>query len=1145
MLGFMEGADKRYIIPVYQRKYDWKLDNCRQLYEDLKKIVLDNRDSHFFGSIVSSVVPSGSKIEFHIIDGQQRITTVTLLLLAIRNLISQKKIQSNRGRLDEQINQRFLISPWEENEDDKIKLRPVKSDRGALAKLFDPYADYDPSSNLTLNYRYFCDQLLKGDVSVDSIYDAIGKLEIISITLDYGDNAQLIFESLNSTGLALTEGDKIRNYILMGQPPKEQTKLYDSYWTKIEECTQNDVSGFVRDYLSVKTLVTPTISNVYKDFKQYAESLGLPMENLMEDLRRYARFYEKLLTCKSGLGNQRIDDCLYRMMRLEIVVTRPFLMEVFRLNQDGKISTDDVLKVLQITENYLFRRNICDVPTNALNKIFLNLNREIIRFSNNADDYVQKCIYALLSKKESGRFPDDEEFADALATKQVYQMRGRYKAYLFERFENYGTIETKDVYTHLDNNIYTIEHIMPQHLTPAWNEALGENAAEIHETWLHRLANLTLTGYNPNLSNKPFQEKRDAEEGGYRVSGLKMNQKIALKETWGLPELEERNEEMISLAMKIWPCPETTFVPAEKSFDSCTLDDENVELTGREIAKYSYLNSEQPVSSWADMFEHVVTYLHQKDKSVLSGLAFSTSNDTDLANYVSSEGSNLRSALRIDESIFIERNTSTVLKLSILRRLFALYGADPMDLVFYLKDDGPEDVEEEKLRYSLRRRYWEYSIPKIQTGHKEAFSKAKPNKWSYIDGFFNCANIHVYCSINLKPKEAAVGMWMDCGVMETNKALFDFLYERRSEIEQKVSCKIDWDRNDGHRASKMRCVLSGCDVSKEQDWPAICEFHARVSKELAESVFYAYEDEIRSRFEKRSKVAEPVSTGFVAGSWVIPCNPDIYDVVGSFNEFDTIEWSQSVNVKAGDVAYIYVSGKTGSIMFKTTVVSADNYGVGSDEDLKYFKQDYEQKERRYMVLHLEEKYPETQYPYVELKEHGLNTVQGPSRMTSNLKVYLDSKIDGVGLLSSILRIEGLNPSTTKLVRHSFNDDSARQCYQKGFIEAYQSIQEKPVFHDCSHVLSFMGEGKGTTAVFLGLYEVKGEFEGDQSHRKPDGYPSPEQFINDRYWYDLVKSDEMSKFEGKLKIDWGKAAISWYQNATNDKVILECPGFPET
>lgn len=690
MTGFMEGADKRYIIPVYQRKYDWKLENCRQLYSDLKKIVLEGRSSHFFGSIVSSVVPVGSRLEYHIIDGQQRLTTVTLLLLAMRNLIAQQKLVSQSGRLDEQIAQRFLISPWAAA-DDQIKLRPVKGDREALARLFGDEEDFDPASNLTHNYRFFCDMLLKESISIDELYAAIGKLEIISITLDHDDNAQLIFESLNSTGLALEEGDKIRNYILMGLNPREQNSYYDTYWTKIEKCTGNDVSSFVRDYLSIKEQVTPTLNTVYHAFKVYADGIRQPITTLLDDLLRYARLFEKLRTCKSGLGEKRLDDCLYRMSRLDIGVTRPFLMEVLRLNQDGKLSSQDVLTVFLTTEDYLFRRNICEVPTNALNKIFLMLNKEILRYDGTTENYVEKFVYALLSKRESGRFPDDEEFSTALAAKQVYLMRGKYKAYLFERLENHGTIETKDVYTHLDNKVYTIEHIMPQHLTPAWTRALGPNSAEIHSTWLHRLANLTLTGYNPNLSNKTFAEKRDAAEGGYKASGLKMNQKIARKETWGLAELEERNHELVALALKIWPFPQSGFVPATKDFDFCTLDDEDIDLTGRSIAKYSLQNVEQPVSSWSSMFEQVVKFLHEKDKSVLFGLVHAPDEDFALSAILSGTEDGMRVPLKIDDGIYVEKNTSTAYKISLLRRLFARYEMNPADLVFYLKDANSAD----------------------------------------------------------------------------------------------------------------------------------------------------------------------------------------------------------------------------------------------------------------------------------------------------------------------------------------------------------------------------------------------------------------------------------------------------------------------
>jgi hypothetical protein len=845
MTGFMEGADKRYVIPVYQRKYDWKYENCRQLYDDLKRIVIDGRDSHFFGSIVSAVVPNGSKIEYHIIDGQQRLTTITLLLLAIRNLIAQGKVTTNEDKLDEQISQRFLISPWA-SEDDKIKLRPVKSDRAALIKLFGDEEDYDHSSNLTINYQFFYDMVMKEEVPVADLYAAIGKLEIISITLDQGDNAQLIFESLNSTGLALTEGDKIRNYVLMGLPAQNQNKYYDTYWTKIEKCTNNDVSGFVRDYLSIKQQVTPTVNNVYRAFKGYAESVSLPVDTLLTDLLRYARFFEKLLTCKSGLKDKKLDDCLYRLMRLEIVVTRPFLMEVLRLHQDEKLTTDDVLRIFLITENYLFRRNICEVPTNALNKIFLNLNKEIIRYDNTVDAYVPKFIYALLSKKESGRFPDDDEFTSALAEKQVYQMRGKYKAYLFERFENYGTIETKDVYTHLDNNVYTIEHIMPQHLTPAWTESLGANAAEIHATWLHRLANLTLTGYNPNLSNNTFPEKRDAKEGGYKASGLKMNQKIATKETWGLVELEERSKGMLELAMEIWAYPETSFVPSEKEFDSCTLDDENFDLTGRDIAKYSYLTTEQPVTSWTDMFEHIVKFLHQKDKSVLTVLAYSKKENTDLAVYVTNNESDLRSALKIDENLYIEKNTSTTLKMSILRRIFALYEADPMDLVFYLKDSEIKKASDAG-RYEIRRRYWEYALPIIQEQHlhRGTFSGCNPTTSNTESGFFGFSGFCISCIANYD--NARIDFYLGNGDTKKNKEAFNMLYKHKNEIESKLGITLSWDRADNNKASWMSYHLDGVSIINEADWPRMAKFHAEWSDKIC-SVMLEY---LLSEEEKR------------------------------------------------------------------------------------------------------------------------------------------------------------------------------------------------------------------------------------------------------------------------------------------------------
>lgn len=842
LLGFMEGANNRYVIPVYQRKYDWKIDNCRQLYEDLKKIIIDGRNSHFFGSIVSQVVPDGSKIEFHIIDGQQRLTTVTILLLAICNMIRAGRVKSNEDALDDQILERFVIAKWAK-EGDRIKLRPVKSDRNALEKLVaGDSEEYEPASNLTINYRYFCDQILKEEIPVDSLYEAIGKLQIISITLDGDDNAQLIFESLNSTGLALTEGDKIRNYILMGLNPKQQDEYYDKYWTKIEACTGNDVSAFVRDYLSIKQQVTPTISNVYQAFKKYVETERIPLDSLLDDMKKYARIYQKLMTGKSGLHSQKLDDCMYRLKRLEIVVTEPFFMEILRLNQDGeKLSVDDLTQIFLITENYLFRRNICDVPTNALNKVFLNLNREVIRYDNSTNDYVNKFIYALLSKKESSRFPDDEEFSQALANKAVYQMRGKYKAYLFERFENFGTLEAKDVYTLLDNGTYSIEHIMPQHLTPAWIQALGPEAEEIHSTWLHRLGNLTLTAYNSNMSNATFQEKRDADLG-YKKSGLRMNQRIATKDHWGPEEMQERSDEMVDIATnKIWAMPTTSFVPAEREFDSCALDDEDFDLKGRDIVKYSYQNVETPVTSWADMFEHVVKFLHAEDKSILSSLAFSTSDSTDLSSYFSNDPDKLRTPLKIDEDIYAEKNTSTAMKISVLRRLFVLFHADPMDLVFYLRD-SEQDKAADVSRYDLRKRYWTYALPIIQEANKGngSFSKCHPNTSNTMNGYFGIGGFCISCAANRDG--ARVDFYLGKSNRDENKAAFDYLKANQEEIEDEIGEPLSWNRADDYKASWISYSVKDISIANEADWPRMAKFQAEWSKNYLDVILPVLEE---------------------------------------------------------------------------------------------------------------------------------------------------------------------------------------------------------------------------------------------------------------------------------------------------------------
>lgn len=375
LVSYMQGSNKRFVIPVYQRNYDWKTENCKQLFDDLIKIEKNHRKSHFFGSIVSVFNPDGANEEFLVIDGQQRLTTVSLLFLAMYNAMEQKLVIPDKASLSERIYSEYLVDKYQD-EETRIKLKPVKNDRVAFRKLFNNTEEYVKESNLTTNYLYFYERIQKQEITVDELFDAICRLEIINIKLNQDDNPQLIFESLNSTGVALSEGDKIRNFILMGLPANLQNKYYEDYWNKIEVCTDYDVSAFIRDYLSVKQQATPSMNKVYFTFKSFVEENALETEALLIELLDYAKRYQILL--KGGTSNKELNSCIYCLNRLETTVTRPFFLEILRMNEQGKLSIEDTAQIFRITENYLFRRMICEVPTNALNKIFLLLHKEII-----------------------------------------------------------------------------------------------------------------------------------------------------------------------------------------------------------------------------------------------------------------------------------------------------------------------------------------------------------------------------------------------------------------------------------------------------------------------------------------------------------------------------------------------------------------------------------------------------------------------------------------------------------------------------------------------------------------------------------------------------------------------------------------------
>ncbi len=822
LIEYMEGSKKRFIIPVYQRNYDWKIENCKQLYDDLVKVIKKNRRSHFFGSLVSVYNPSGRNTEFLVIDGQQRLTTVSLLLLAMYNLINSGIITPAEESLGKQIYEDFLVDKYQPKET-RIKLKPVKNDQTAFGKLFESESEFVYGSNLTANYKYFYDRIQRMEITVDELFDAICSLEVINITLNNEDDPQLIFESLNSTGLDLTEGDKIRNFILMGLSTDLQNDYYERYWNRIEILTKYDVSAFIRDYLSVKQQSIPPQKKIYSRFKEYVDYISSDSEALLKELLAYAKRYSVLLGEKSN--SRELNACIYRLNRLETTVTRPFFLEVLRLLDEKILNLNQVTEVFLTTENYLFRRTICDLPTNALNKIFLSLHKEIMRYDNTPESYVEKFKFALLSKKERARFPEDEEFALTFSERQIYLMNSKNKIYILERLENYGTAEDKDIYAHCDEGDYSIEHIMPQHLTPTWIKELGDDYEYIHETWLHRIANLTLTAYNSEYSNHSFNDKKNTEHG-FIDSGIRLNAYIAKNEKWTLAEIEERSEYLTNKAMKIWAMPSTEYSPAETQLDSITLDDDDL-VKGRFIVKFSYKNTEQPVTSWVEMYQKVLQILYAEDSTVLMRLAVT---DTDnLSTHFSTDSKSFLKSAKIGEGLYVWTNTNTQSKISVLNRLFKLYGIDNSDLVFYLRDDTNENIEEEDSRIETRRKYWTFALPIIKEFNEEnLFKNVSPTKGTWINGYFGVSGFNIVCVAN----NNSVRTELYFGKSDTikNKAMFEKLYLHKEEIEAQIGEPLCWNNNDDRKSSKIYVQMNGVSIDNEADWPIMAKYHAKWSK---------------------------------------------------------------------------------------------------------------------------------------------------------------------------------------------------------------------------------------------------------------------------------------------------------------------------
>ena len=700
---FMDGSKKRFVIPVYQRNYDWKQENCKQLFDDLVKVIKGKRSTHFFGSIVSVYQPSGKTTDYLIVDGQQRLTTVSVLLLAVYNLLNDGRIQSSDKNLAQRIYEEYLVDKYEP-EEKRIKLKPVQNDRDAFSRLFGAEDTHIADSHLTKNYDYFVTRILQNNtISADEIFSAIECLQIINIELTSGvDNPQLIFESINSTGVSLTEGDKIRNYVLMDLKAATQERLFHEYWEPIEKLvSRGDSDGvglFVRDYLSCEQGEIPNIARVYAEFKEFAERFE-DREALLSEMLSAAKCYRMLLN-PAEMKDSRAAQTMTYIDRQECTPSYPFLLRVLRMEAVGELNADQLVSILKQVDAYVLRRLICDLPTNSLNKVFVELHRGISQHDATRP-YEERMAYVLRTRAGKARMPDDSEFAKGLEEKKVYELRTKNRAYFFSRLENgisksavvHGTDDV--VYNMIRSGAYTLEHVMPQTLTPEWRKTLGAESDRVHDTWLHRMGNLTLTAYNSEMGNHAFANKAGRTLEDLQVDGfgfdseahhLFLNEFIAAQKEWTEVQIIDRTKMLVERAKKIWAYPECDYAPPKPEVFRYSVRDHrpgfftNSKPLGFMLGGIEYKND-----SWTSIAKQIIRLLAKMSADALRHAAEHSSTIR-----LSLQKSDTLTMDEVVPGVFVCCNGSVWDKCNVIKQ--ALLAYNDVDVTIVL----PTEIEEEE-----------------------------------------------------------------------------------------------------------------------------------------------------------------------------------------------------------------------------------------------------------------------------------------------------------------------------------------------------------------------------------------------------------------------------------------------------------------
>lgn len=604
--------DIQFVIPVYQRNYDWTEKHCKVLLNDIIEAG-KNKKEHFIGSIVyvNDNKPATSVKELIVVDGQQRLTTITLIYLRLYRLLDGIGNEPLKNKIYKQ----YLINEFANTPDKKIKLKPTANNDKALKHIYDNVKiSHNEKSNIIDNYTYFENNINANNYK--EVLDGLSYLNIIDMALDRNiDDPQRIFESLNSTGLALSQGDLIRNYILMKLNSKEQEEIYEKYWEYIEKDAkdesknENMVSDFIRDFMTSEYNKIPNKSRVYEEFKEkYSIDNLNEIKNYLGVLKEYASYYNKLLNPKKE-NDKDISLKLDNIKSLEVNVSYPFFLKIYKDYNDKIIDKEKFIYIIDLIESFVFRRFICDVPTNAMNKIFMTLYRQIDK-----NNYVKSLEEYLCKLEFSLKFPKDEEFISKFKEKNIYEsIAQKKKMYLFNKLEQGLGKEVVD----FNKTDLTIEHIFPQNPDGAWEEDLTEEEYSIAEKNLHKIANLTLSANNGALGNKRFIEKKnmniDNGQQGYIYSSLWLNEYLKQIEEWKPKNIEERFEKIKERFLQVWRYPNIVIVNNNIEVNIFNADNP----TGKKL-EYIKFNGEEynDITDVSKLFSFILKYYYSEKEEL-------------------------------------------------------------------------------------------------------------------------------------------------------------------------------------------------------------------------------------------------------------------------------------------------------------------------------------------------------------------------------------------------------------------------------------------------------------------------------------------------------------------------------------------------